>query len=302
MITLRHCVLAAFLFHLFSGDVLADCRQISENARQAMARHDTEQLIRLYEQAKYDDGCTDALRGWLGKQIAIAFVDQAKQAFQADDDEQASGFLKQGLGYDRYWMALAMMGDVENMRKHYEQASLYYQESLLQISNREATQTPPPPAVIGRIFKKAEQNRLLSARYVKIPTNRAGELDGVAALSCRGVVFEQVAVPITFQYNSTALTPRGQKAAADLLTMLQQQKARDIALVGHTDSRGSDEHNDSLSFRRADAVRAYLKDHGYTGHITVMGRGKKEPYQLDDPENYSREELYHMNRRVVLKR
>ena len=52
-----------------------------------------------------------------------------------------------------------------------------------------------------------------------------------------------------------------------------------IEIDGHTDSRGSEEYNQGLSERRADAVRKYLLDHGAAAadKITTKGFGESSP-------------------------
>jgi outer membrane protein OmpA-like peptidoglycan-associated protein len=75
-----------------------------------------------------------------------------------------------------------------------------------------------------------------------------------------------------------------------------------VHLIGHTDPRGSDEFNQDLSERRAQAVALFLKGKGYTGKIANSGRGKKERFQVDDPGRYSEEQLFQLDRRVELDR
>jgi outer membrane protein OmpA-like peptidoglycan-associated protein len=51
-----------------------------------------------------------------------------------------------------------------------------------------------------------------------------------------------------------------------------------VVIEGHTDSRGSDEYNDALSERRADAVAAALVRRGVSpDSVTSVGRGKAYP-------------------------
>jgi outer membrane protein OmpA-like peptidoglycan-associated protein len=50
-----------------------------------------------------------------------------------------------------------------------------------------------------------------------------------------------------------------------------------IEVHGHTDSRGTAQHNLVLSRRRAESVMAYLKEHGVTNTMTAKGYGKEHP-------------------------
>jgi outer membrane protein OmpA-like peptidoglycan-associated protein len=55
-------------------------------------------------------------------------------------------------------------------------------------------------------------------------------------------------------------------------------KERRLTVEGHTDSQGSSNSNQSLSQRRADAVRSYLISRGYPGDlIQAQGIGEDRP-------------------------
>lgn len=52
----------------------------------------------------------------------------------------------------------------------------------------------------------------------------------------------------------------------------------DLVVIGHTDKVGSDQFNDALALRRAEAVRAALIARGVAPvNIAAVGRGKREP-------------------------
>lgn len=59
----------------------------------------------------------------------------------------------------------------------------------------------------------------------------------------------------------------------------------DIDVIGHTDSKGSEEYNAGLSQRRAMAVRDYLVANGVTADIIdVSGKGEAEPVASNDTD------------------
>ena len=63
-----------------------------------------------------------------------------------------------------------------------------------------------------------------------------------------------------------------------LTTFLNEYPKRTAAIEGYTDSMGSDEMNQSLSERRADAVKRYLIDQGVgSARLTSTGRGESSP-------------------------
>jgi outer membrane protein OmpA-like peptidoglycan-associated protein len=71
-----------------------------------------------------------------------------------------------------------------------------------------------------------------------------------------------------------------------------------IEVQGHTDSRGNDRHNMTLSQQRADSVRTYLMAQGISGdRMTARGYGETVPIE-DNSTDYGRS----MNRRVEFHR
>lgn len=59
---------------------------------------------------------------------------------------------------------------------------------------------------------------------------------------------------------------------------LKAMKAGSVQVIGHTDSQGESDANQSLSQRRADAVKAGLVDAGLAGdRISAQGQGEAEP-------------------------
>jgi len=79
-----------------------------------------------------------------------------------------------------------------------------------------------------------------------------------------------------------------------LTTFLRENPERRVAIEGHTDAVGSDSSNQSLSQRRAEAVRAALVSRGTDGtRITAQGMGEAVPVA-----NNSTGEGRQRNRRV----
>ncbi|HEX9636026.1 MAG TPA: OmpA family protein, partial [Acidobacteriota bacterium] len=58
-----------------------------------------------------------------------------------------------------------------------------------------------------------------------------------------------------------------------------------IAIEGHTDVRGSDAHNQTLSEQRAGSVRDWLIAHGVAGgRISATGAGESRPLRSGTTE------------------
>ena len=58
-----------------------------------------------------------------------------------------------------------------------------------------------------------------------------------------------------------------------------------IKIIGYTDSKGSDNYNMDLGYRRANSVREYFKNKGIPAEkISVESKGEKEPAENNDSE------------------
>ncbi len=81
-----------------------------------------------------------------------------------------------------------------------------------------------------------------------------------------------------FDFDKSIVKPVGMAALDDLLSKLQGMNTEVMVTVGHTDSIGSDEYNQRLSLRRAEAVKAYIVSKGVDGaRVYTEGKGESQP-------------------------
>jgi len=86
-----------------------------------------------------------------------------------------------------------------------------------------------------------------------------------------------------FDVNRSELKPSLRSVLDKFATTLNEHAVTSIAIVGHTDSTGSDAVNNPLSMARAQSTRDYLVAHGVApGRIGVSGRGEYEPIANND--------------------
>lgn len=281
----------------------ADCTALQSAAVAAQKSGDIDRLRALFDDIAVTPGCDDRFRSQLGVAVARAIERRVYQAAEAGESlAPFESEMAQSLSYARLWRILAWLGDLERERKDYTTAAGHYQAALAVIEDEEATPQAPPTAVIEAIFKRAEQARLLAADFVPAPRTRAGKGSGLSAKKIRDYVPHSVSMPIEFVTNSTHVTPRGMKAAQELLEMLRSDPPSTVALIGHTDPRGSPDHNMRLSQERARAVGLFLRERGYQGEITIAGRGEREPLVVDNASSLTTAELYQLQRRVEVQR
>lgn len=100
---------------------------------------------------------------------------------------------------------------------------------------------------------------------------------------------------VNFAFNSADLSPAARKeldVVAESLTRPNTEKL-EIVIGGHTDAVGTDEYNQKLSLRRAEAARQYLiSQHGIDpNRLVAKGYGKGQLLLPTEPTN-------ELNRRV----
>ena len=282
----------------------SDCTTLAQDIQNAARARDLSALAGHARLIPTEPSCPDDYRAKLGRVAALGFIREIQQRLGAGANLAAQeDLLRQSVAIANTWQAQALLGDLELGRKRYESATLAFQEALSLINDPVATPKAPPEAEIQSIFRKASECRLLAERYVAVPVNhRSGTAEGLALTSVRGWAVQRVPLPVTFESGSTAFTAKGEQAASDLADYLLKQNPADITLVGHTDDRGSDQDNLALSKRRAETLAAYLREQGFEGRIGTEGAGESQPIELDDPDRFSEEEIWALNRRVELVR
>lgn len=112
---------------------------------------------------------------------------------------------------------------------------------------------------------------------------------------------------IFFDLDKYSLRPESVNELERLLKLLQENPTMRIEISGHTDTRGSAEHNQELSQNRAKAVVDYLIEHGIDkSRLTYAGYGESKPLISDEEiakmkSSNDREEAHQQNRRTEFK-
>ncbi len=83
---------------------------------------------------------------------------------------------------------------------------------------------------------------------------------------------------VLFASGKSSLLSSGAQKLTQVASVLKDQPDHEIAVEGYTDSRGSDELNQSLSEQRAESVRNFLIAQGVAPeHINAVGLGASNP-------------------------
>jgi len=131
-------------------------------------------------------------------------------------------------------------------------------------------------------------------RNDKCPSTREGAQVDVAGCEIR----EEIRLPgVNFESNSDVLLDSATTTLNNAAETLRRNPTITVEVAGHTDSDGAAAYNESLSARRARAVREYLIARGVEANrLTSRGYGESEPIA----DNSTREGKA-QNRRVVLR-
>ena len=110
-----------------------------------------------------------------------------------------------------------------------------------------------------------------------------------AALSASPVMPEQFF--LYFDSGGSALTADSEKLLVLLLERSKNRLALDLSVVGHTDTQGTAESNETLALQRAQSIAARLSSMGIPGTvISIESHGERNllvltPDEADEPRN-----------------
>jgi OOP family OmpA-OmpF porin len=109
----------------------------------------------------------------------------------------------------------------------------------------------------------------------------ANAVEGCDPVAKKGPVGNKITLSadVLFDFNKATLKPEGKKALDSVVTHLMEFSTVEVlAVTGYTDRIGSDKYNQTLSQKRADAVKAYFVSQKIDGNSIVnQGRGKANP-------------------------
>jgi outer membrane protein OmpA-like peptidoglycan-associated protein len=134
-------------------------------------------------------------------------------------------------------------------------------------------------------LQKQQQAEIVRQGKQDLSDSEKRTADAMAALAKLAAVKEEerglvvtLSGSVLFRSAEATLLSSAQVKLDQVANALQAVRTRNLIVEGHTDSKGSESYNQSLSQRRADAVRDYLVQKGYPAdHIQARGKGKGSP-------------------------
>ena len=114
-------------------------------------------------------------------------------------------------------------------------------------------------------------------KVVEVPVERVVEVPKV-------VEVERVIFPgVAFRFDSAELTDLGKGQVYLAAQRYKDQNDVTIVIEGHTDSVGTDEYNEKLGMRRADAIKKELTNFGVdAGKMSTASLGESKPMVSQD--------------------
>lgn len=107
---------------------------------------------------------------------------------------------------------------------------------------------------------------------------------------------------VNFDYNKSNIKSEFVPILDEAAQTLKDNPDINVRVAGHTDSIGTDEYNQRLSERRAQAVKQYLVSKGIaSSRLSTEGRGEQEPISPNTKDGRDNPDGRAMNRRAELK-
>lgn len=266
--------------------------------RETRARAEAEQEAQLRQQAEEALREADRLR-----READALRAEAESQRREADSQRAAAQAQQAEAETQRMAAEAQRAEAERQRMEAETqrrraedaaaaAAAARQEALDQksIAETEAARARREAEEADRLRAQAEQDRTQLRERLETQLNRVLETTNTV----RGLIVNMS--DVLFDTGQYTLKPLTRETLARISGILSMQPDLRIEVEGHTDDVGTDDYNQVLSERRAQAVRSYLVEQGIaSGAITAIGLGEARP-KADNQTAEGRQQ----NRRVEL--
>ncbi|MGD2120273.1 MAG: OmpA family protein [Gemmatimonadota bacterium] len=157
---------------------------------------------------------------------------------------------------------------------------------------------PPPPEPTGPTAEELEAQRIAdsiaaaeeAARQAALAAERERRAREAAIAAARTTLVER----IHFDYDMAEIRPDAERVLRDKLAILRASPNVQLRVEGHCDERGSNEYNDALGNRRAQAVVDFFTGFGLdASRFAIVSFGEDRPLA-----NRSDEDAWAMNRRA----
>jgi peptidoglycan-associated lipoprotein len=154
---------------------------------------------------------------------------------------------------------------------------------------------PPPPGPTGPTAEELERQRIAdSIRAAEEAARLAAEAEERAAREARERARAVLSQRIHFDYDMSEIRLDAEQVLRQKVEILRASPNVQIRIEGHCDERGSNEYNDALGNRRAQAVVDFFTNFGLDpSRFTTVSFGEDRPLV-----RASNEDAWAQNRRA----
>jgi outer membrane protein OmpA-like peptidoglycan-associated protein len=160
--------------------------------------------------------------------------------------------------------------------------------------------TTPAYAVKVQTSEGTGEIVTIQGKTLQIPglANRSSNTNGVTR-SMRSLIADldgketstnitiDLSADVLFDFDSATLRPAATPKLRKIAALIAQYPKSAVLIEGHTDSKGADDYNMTLSRNRADSVRAWFSSEGKTSatRIQATGVGETRPIASNTKPN-----------------
>jgi outer membrane protein OmpA-like peptidoglycan-associated protein len=313
------------IWFLASPDAAAaqSCQTYFDRAGAVVSRTplDIRALDDLRNQVGNSVQCDDTQKTCFASLVADEFANEARQKdAQGAPRKDVEVLAAAAASIKRTWQVWWTLASLEDAKKDYDKAALYYGATLTELKEAEdrlktndqgggsyacagERESLPNGQQVVELFQLAYQTSALANSFVSPPPRRDGSAGGIFVGSIRGVEVTRYPTPVEFKYDSVELTPKGVDAARFLASFINGRNAGKIVLTGHADEKGAEEYNCKLSQRRLDALVAVLKRDLRDKSLVIepVPQGKGEMVAIALGSDLTKDQIDQVNRRVELR-
>jgi peptidoglycan-associated lipoprotein len=154
---------------------------------------------------------------------------------------------------------------------------------------------PPPPGPTGPTAEELERQRIAdSIRAAEEAARLAREAEARAAREALERARALLTQRVHFDFDMSEIRPDAEQVLRQKVEILRASPNVQIRIEGHCDERGSNEYNDALGNRRAQAVVDFFTNFGLDpSRFTTVSFGEDRPLV-----RASNEEAWAQNRRA----
>jgi outer membrane protein OmpA-like peptidoglycan-associated protein len=219
----------------------------------------------------------------MAEQAASKELSDARSSLQGADTALKEGRKNDALHYAYLASQQAQTGEahIKEQRAKHDVASGEAERNkvLLEARTNEADQAAAAAKAQAAAADAARQQALSAQAQTEDMQRQLAELQ--AKQTDRGMVL--TLGDVLFDTNKATLKPGADSVMERLAAFMEKNPDTKVMVEGHTDSRGSDEYNQELSKRRADAVEEALAGRGIDrGRVEAVGKGKGFPVASND--------------------